>query len=122
MTLSEQVDVSMKKSGHSQEIDKLLRSMGVLKKQISSEVCMLNQGRSDGQDVNELFDLLRSEGALLEQLIAQRRGMPDADEADFDLAELVELSRCYMCEEPVSATFWDPDPTKIRCPVCRDED
>lgn len=112
----------MKKSGHSQQIDKLLRSMGVLKKQISSEVHMLNQGRSTGQDVSELFELLRSDGALLEQLIARRRGVPDVDEADFDLSELVELSRCYLCEEPVTMTFWDPDPTRIRCSMCRDED
>jgi len=118
----EQVDVSMKKSGHSQQIDTLLRSMGLLKKQINSEVHMLEQGRAQGQDVNELCDLLRSEGSLLEQFIAKRRGNVDTDEADFDLSELVEFGRCYLCEEPVSATSWDPDPTKIRCMVCCDED
>lgn len=104
-----------------QTIDELLRSMSSLKKQLGVEMRKLNQGDRSDLDVNELFELLRSDGQRLEELIARRRGEIPEGEKDFDLADLVELYRCYVCEEPVTAAFWDPDPTKIRCPMCRDD-
>jgi len=111
----------MNDTAKSPDVAKLLRSMGTLKKQLSTEVRKLNQGRRSDQDVNQLFELLRSDGELLEQLLARRRGQSPEGELDFDLADIVDLYRCYVCEEPVTAALWEPDPTKIRCLMCRDD-
>jgi len=108
-----------------QQIDALLRSMGVLKQQLSTEIRKLNQGRGSNADVNELYQLLRSDGEQLEQLLAKRREQLDDTELAFDLhtdeEELLEHYRCYVCDEPVTAALWEPDPKMIRCLMCRDD-
>ena len=115
------LDAYMKNDDKSPNIDVLLRSMGVLKKQLGAEVRSLDAGkRGPGQDVEQLMELLRSEGETLEELIARRRGMSEED-LEFDLAELTDMSRCFICEEPVTAAQWHPNPEKIRCSMCKDD-
>ncbi|MCV6590152.1 MAG: hypothetical protein OIF57_14175 [Marinobacterium sp.] len=102
-----------------------MRSITLLKKKLNQEVEQLDAGLQRGSglesdlqssDVQSLFELLRSEGKELERLVDERR-----QNESFNLAELSELCRCYICEEPVPASQWHDDPSKIRCPVCVDD-